>query len=416
MKRTLAVLTNLLITLVLLPACGDQPVQDPLQSAEQALAARDYQRAVDILEAALQQDEQDPTLHYYLGQAYRSQFFHDGSQINDLNPDFAPKASAHFRKVFELDPAFEGRQFVVDPYTKVQSIWGALAMSYASQGEPDKAREAFRRGREAGGFYPAMMEYNRNMLASCAENAILFTNGDNDTYPGWYLQLMEGYRTDITIANLSLLNVPWYIRQLRDGYPFGGNNIDLGLDDAAIAGLAAIEWPPQTQTLPVAGDPLNPSGQLQWEMKPTVQNRLLRVQDQMVLEILRENRWRRPVYFAVTVYGPNKIGLDAYLAMEGLVLRLNSHKAKVDAAQLEKNLMEIYQYQGLGDSHLGYIKELRGMFQNYRAGFVELVLDYAGKGQPEREREVLAAMDRLLPVDKLPYTDDRFREKVESLR
>lgn len=55
-----------------------------------------------------------------------------------------------------------------------------------------------------------------------------------------------------------------------------------------------------------------------------------------------------------------------------------------------------------------------GLFLNYRAGFVEQVLDYAGKEQ--REREVLAAMDSLRPPDKLPYTDDRFREKVDSLR
>ncbi len=58
-------------------------------------------------------------------------------------------------------------------------------------------------------------EYAWNILAGLDENAIVFTNGDNDTFPIWYLQYVEHFRTDVTVVNLSLVNLPWYIKQLK---------------------------------------------------------------------------------------------------------------------------------------------------------------------------------------------------------
>lgn len=209
----------------------------------------------------------------------------------------------------------------------------------------------------------------KNYLNSCAPNAILFTFGDNDTYPLWYVQEVEGFRTDVRVVNLSLLGSDWYMKQMMhkvndaDALPL---NIDpekikdgvrdvIFYQDRGIADYVNIEDlltvmlsdNPQNQAQLQSGEFVNilPTKKMKfninkdqviannvvpkewidsiaetmyWEYN---QNHVTRA-ELSILSILANNKWERPVYFTITTPETSYIGLDRYLVSEGFALRL----------------------------------------------------------------------------------------------
>ena len=167
--------------------------------------------------------------------------------------------------------------------------------------------------------------------------------------------------------------------------------------------------------IPVKHDPLNKKGKIEWLVKPTIEDKAIRVQDLMLMEILKSNEWNRTVYFSTTVYSANKLGLDKYLSLEGLVYKLNSHEGKTSIEKLNSNLTNVYTYDGVNDEHIGYIDEIANLYQNYREAFITLASLYDEAGQKVKVKEVLNIMDEKLPETQLPYSSEEMLNKSDSL-
>jgi hypothetical protein len=230
-------------------------------------------------------------------------------------------------------------------------------------------------------------DYGANMLASVDQNGIIFTNGDNDTFPLWYLQEVEGFRKDISVVNLSLLNTPWYMLQIKSRAP----STPMNFTDDEIAGFR--------YGTRLAQDMLYRAGGLELMLD---KGKILRVQDLGVLDIIRANNWERPIYFAVTVSSDNKIGLDEYLTLEGLVFKIGEEKGEKFAINVEKtmHLMEnVYDYRGLFDPTVHKTDNTRKLLSNYAAAYARCGREFMKAGEKDKAKSAFERAAEIVPHD-----------------
>lgn len=277
-------------------------------------------------------------------------------------------------------------------------------------------------------------DYSYNLLQSCAPNGILFTNGDNDTFPVWYLQDVEGVRRDVKIVNLSLLNTSWYIKQMKDNDPYNVGKVNIRYSDSQIQDIRPIAWESRTVSIPipqnikeglpqdlfntynVSDSSVLKQGTITFQMNPTLNFgnvKAIRVQDIMVKEIVESNIWERPIYFAVTCSEDSKIGLDEYLMMEGMSYRVVPEKRKTgiefinekvmkqqlfsDAPSFSKVYKPGFNYRGLDDPSIFLDENHKRMTQNYRNSFIRLALYYVNTNNKAMAVKTLDVMDEKIP-------------------
>jgi hypothetical protein len=301
-------------------------------------------------------------------------------------------------------------------------------------------------------------DFGANYLNSCAPNAVIFTNGDNDTFPLWYNQEVEGVRTDVRVCNLSYFQTDWYISQMKskayksdplpisftpDQYVQGNRDVVYLMEDPRVKGSVELKKAldfvkdndPRTKLEQADGASYIPSKKLFMvvDKEAVIKNKVVEPEDYdkivdtiqidlsdkhyitkdelMVLDMIATNNWVRPIYFAITIGREKYMNLQDYFQLEGLAYRLVPIKTapqgiafgKVNTRKMYQNVMEDFKWGNMEKPNV-YIDENNArMMMNIRNTFDRLAGGLIAEGKNDKATQVLDRCVELIPNDKVPY-------------
>ena len=298
-------------------------------------------------------------------------------------------------------------------------------------------------------------DFGANYLESCEPNAVIFTNGDNDTFPLWYAQEVEGIRTDVRVCNTSYLQTDWYINQMkkqayesdplpiswqpedyvqgtRDAayvFPMTDKSIDLktALDfvrsnDPKFKKIPGINQeldyiPAQTLTMGVDSAAVMAAGvidtanlpYLQKEMKIDLKGKdVLGKQELIILDMLQTNDWNRPIYYAITVSPDQFVKLDPYFQQTGMAYQIVPMETQgtvrsINTEKMYDNVMNKFKWGGVNTPGVYLDENVMRMCKSYRiALFSKLAAALVAEGKNEKALNVLDKAMEVLPPENVP--------------
>ncbi len=296
-----------------------------------------------------------------------------------------------------------------------------------------------------------------NYLNSCAPNAILFTNGDNDTFPLWYAQEVEGIRTDVRVCNLSYLQTDWYIDQMKrkayksdpmpfslehDQYVTGSRDVVYLIDriKGAVDLKEAVKFVasdnPKTKQVPEYAGYIEylPSKQftlsadslkvlqrgivsedaahlITKNLDINLQKDMILKNELMILDLLSTNDWERPIYFAVTVGSDNYVSLQDYFQLEGFAYQVvpiktvtnDGQYGRVDTEKMYKHVMDDFKWGGFDNPNVYLDENHQRMATNIRNNLSRLATSLIDEGKNNKARNVLDKSMEVLSSDRIPH-------------
>ena len=309
-------------------------------------------------------------------------------------------------------------------------------------------------------------DFGQNYLMSLQDkgNPIIFTNGDNDTFPLWYNQEVEGVRTDARVCNLSYLQTDWYIDQMcRDAYNSPAVPITWPRLDYCSGTNEYVEVVPELKSQILEFYKTNPEeakaqfGDNPFEMKNVMKNwvrskdeelhviptdtlyitidkeavkksgmmmatdsipdqmvislkgkNALYKGDLMMLEMLAQCNWTRPIYVAITVGSENYMNLGDNFVQEGLANRITpfttntAGASNFDTERVYTNMMTRFKYGGIDKKGVYLDETVMRMCYTHRRLFAQLALHLVAESKFDKAKKVLAYADKMIPAYNVP--------------
>lgn len=394
-----------------------------LEKAHEAFQAQNYPLALEFLHKAREEAPGDAEVYYYLGY-YSHYIVYDSRPFSGQGMHWSQQqVIANLERALELDSTMGNARY----FLGVEHI--SRAWEFFKQGQVNEMKQEYQAAFDKGGLPAWMLEEGRNHLRACPPDAILFINGDLHHNAITWLQIMEGYRRDVSVVTLALLGRPWHARFYRDGFPGIQGGVPLSWSDNQVGEIHHYKWRPQQIVIPVPPAMNQELGvdaainTMQWMVEPDLispgQRTFMSPLLAGFVDIIEQNQWRRPVF--ISMGAVTALPVDSWRRQHGPLVQLIPFNARKH--QLEMNVQATRDFY-FTDEHFKDFPDLlqndfprvSGVMFNHHIVLLNLCRHYYDQQQWDLALEALYRIREIFPSQILPIPDDfqQFMNELEE--
>ena len=393
-------------------------VDSLLNKALESGNKRKFFEARDFLQQEIKLHPGNAEAYYWLAR-YAHYIVYDSRPFPGKGDQWSKQeVLTNLRKAISLKPGFgDACYFLAVEY-------GARAREALRKKNVSQARKELTEAKQAGAFPDYILQYAALILNACDHDAILFVAGDGIYNAALYLQLVTGTRKDISLIALGLLEQPYYVKMVRDGIKSIIPSVPLRWNDDLIMESHTYVWMEQEIKIP-----LIPAVRTKYGLPGNQDTVSLSVPDwggslmnmsAVILNILENNQWKRPVYCALRKEERDLFIFSGYLQNQGFVSEMMPYEAAgtthvYDEKKFSARVLNPENYSSFSDIQMHDQPRADYFFaQDRRAQLLDFTAYLISNKQYQQARGILEKMDTLMPESILPLSE-ALKQQYEKL-
>lgn len=378
------------------------------EDAIKAYKSADYEKAIKILEEIESKKTNDPEIYYLLG-FYSHYLAYDSRPLVGYGTKYSDKVIGYLDRAIELDPNYG------NAYYFIMAEYGARAIKALEDGNSELYVSNIKNAYDKGGLPLWLIEKGRNTLKSCEKDAILIVGGDAEFNPIKYLQVVEKYRTDVTVIPYALLNRPWYVEKLRVGVDKILRKAPIGFSRKQVFDMHPYKWDTLTVEIPISKElkekyNLSVDANFEWEIKPNLigkRKKYLSPDKAVLASIIENNKWERTIYFSIGCHPTFVEGLTDNFELNGMVNKLLPIKTldtkyAINSDVIEKIFLNKNNFKDFKDVEKHNMPRVSRELGNYYSILYQLARKYNEEGNVQKLDEIVNFIENNLQTDVLP--------------
>lgn len=362
-----------------------------------------FDDAIAVLKSEIKSNPQNAEAYYWLGR-YSHYIVYDTRPFVQKSDNWSKQeVLVNLKKAIQLNPKLG------DAYYFIAVEYGCRAREAIQNNDIKQAKLELIEAQKCGAFPGYILEYARAILLSCDPNAILFSNQDAAINALMYVQLMENLRKDISVVCVNLLERPFYVKYMRDGISNEISSLPITWNDNLIMNMYSyFPWTQRQIKIKIETDNKKGDAKLTMNVKDKYGGQTMWIGTAVILNILENNKFKRPVYCAMP-YGDDMFEFNDYLQNEGFVSRFVPSITKVGSNKFNPDKFELTilnhnNYRNFSDIKFHHQPRADYFFVDNRRN---LILDYVeylvSIGDKTKAQNIFSKMNILMPPEIAPY-------------